>query len=171
MEKLTESDFEELHELLKIDQNALDEALSMQADLYYRVAEACAYAASRRDAAYEAIKETDARLNMEIRQNLENEGEKVTEGRVQAMVLEDSDHRDAVQHHLECKLEYDRLTALRDSFSQRNYMIRGMVDMYGMGYFMDSEGRANPTTASGHHAEYRRTREKLSDARRKRKAS
>jgi len=122
---------------LKIDKHGLDDELLQQSDIFYRVSKEVAFAASRRDMAYDNIKVTDAGLNATVREELTEEGEKVTEGKVQASVLAHPDHIAAVKEHLAVKEEAELLDALKNSFSMRSYMLRELCSLHNAGYFAD----------------------------------
>lgn len=123
---------------LQIDKHALDEALEEQAQIYHQIAEACSYAKSQRDEAYDNIKRVEADLNLRVREELESEGVKVTEKSVDARVQNHEERREAVDNHLQLAHVCDRLYALRDSFNMRAYMIRSLVELHISGYFMEN---------------------------------
>ena len=126
----------EYREYLKIDRTDLESALLQQADLWFRVAEEHAKAVSIRDQAYENIKQTDAKLNKEIRSEYEAEGVRVTESAINAAVLTHPEHVEAVETYLEAKQRADKLAALKDSFQQRSYMLRELTQMFLHGHFV-----------------------------------
>ena len=129
---------EQARNWLEIDKHALDEALEEQAQVYHRIAEACSYARSQRDEAYDNIKRAEADLNLRVREELENEGIKVTEKNVEARVQTHEERKAAVDKHLQLAHICDRLYALRDSFNMRAYMIRSLVELHVSGYFMEN---------------------------------
>lgn len=122
---------------LKIDRNSLDDELIEQAAIFFEVAEAASYAASERDEAYSMIKEIEAELTQSERERLIQEENKVTEKMVESAVRNHDDYVKAVRYHLKMKKKADRLTALKESFHQRSYMLRDLVQLYISGYFMD----------------------------------
>lgn len=120
---------------LKIDKNNLDEAIQRQPLLYYEVAQKHALAVSQRDEKYDAVKVTDALLSLEIRERFNEEGVKATEALVTAKVLEHTEHSKVVTDHMRAKYIADELLALKESFSQRSYMLRELVELYVSGYY------------------------------------
>lgn len=122
-------------EMLQIDRDKLDEELINQSLKYYQIAEKHAYAVSRRDEAYDYIKQVDAELYSDFRRKADEAGHKITETAINSLVLADELHKKAVEVHLQSKLEVDILAALRDAISQRSYMLRDLVELYLSGYY------------------------------------
>lgn len=144
MENIVESFKKELH----IDKNSLDKALETQAAIYFQISEEYALAVSRRDEAYENIKQVDAQLNVSLRKELEDDGKKVTEALVSSAVMQHKDHNAAVENHLQLKLDADILSALKESFHQRSYMLREMIELYIAGYFAETSHTASTERAA-----------------------
>jgi len=128
---------DELRKHLKIDKNNLDEVIQLQPELYYIVAQKHVLAVSERDLAYDEIKIVDAKLQKEVREQAEAEGRKMTEKAVEIEVLSNKLHTDAIDMHLRTKYTADELGALRESFQQKSYMLRELVELYVSGYFSD----------------------------------
>lgn len=126
---------EELKGLLQIDKNNLDEAVQRQPVLYYMVAQKHALALSQRDEAYDRIKTVDAELSLDLREDFGEKGIKFTEGTIQAAILDHPDHKAAVKDHNHLKYVCDELLALKESYSQRSYMLRELVELYVSGYY------------------------------------
>lgn len=152
---------------LKIDKHSLDQALEEQAEIYYQISEEHALAISHRDEAYENIKLVDAELNSSLRREFEEEGKKVTESVVSSAVLQHNDHSSAVNNHLTCKLYADQLAALKDSFHQRSYMLRELVELYISGYY--AEKTYSTTEEKQSDISYRKNKDELSRQRKERK--
>ena len=123
---------------LLINKLQLDKELVEQATKFYEVSEECAVASSLRDAAYDTVKTTDAQLYFDIRKELEESSTKATEAMVANLVLKHPDHKVAVAEHLAKKLKADELSAMKESFSQRSFMIRDLVSLFIAGYYTDS---------------------------------
>ena len=163
-----DQEMEEYHELLQIDRNALDENLVEQADIFHRISNEYALAVSRKDEANENLKQTDARLNLEIREQLESDGKKATEKVVESEVLNHKDHIDAANSYLEAKHRADSFAALKDAFQQRSYMLREVIELYISGYFVSESHKTDEASAQAvnyhkqrdKHAHQRKTRSK-----------
>lgn len=132
-------------DVLLIDRNALDLELMRQAQTYYEVAEAYTEAASKRDAASEAIKQIDAQVYFELRTQYEADNVKITESLLSQKVLAHPSHMKAHSEYTQLKLQSDQLAALKDAFAQRAYMLRDLVQLHTTGYFTESSvsGKTN----------------------------
>lgn len=142
--------------LLKIDKNALDDAIEEQAVLYHEICEHYALAVSLRDEAHENVKTVDAELNQAIRNNAQA---KITEAAIASMVTDSEEHKKAMHDYLQSKLTVDMLAALRDSFNQRSYMIKELCALYAAEYFVRinvKEGKTKTATKN-----YESTRERM----------
>ena len=138
--------------LLLIDNNRLDRHLMEQADLFNRVAQNYTLACSVRDKLYDDIKATHSRLSNECREEAEEESRKMTDKAVETYVLDHQDYRDAVQAHLKQKRVADEWGALKESYHQRSYMLRELVQLYVAGYYMDNAVHGNVDKAKEHRA-------------------
>lgn len=127
-----------LRERLKIDKHALDEELVEQPQLFYHAAQQYVLASSRRDAAYDEIKLTEAALNEEVRRELLKLNDKVTEAMVNSSVISHPMRVKAIEDHLAAKKEADEWSALKEAFGQRAYMLRDLVQLFVANYFATS---------------------------------
>ena len=119
---------------LRIDRDSLDEELIHQPSLFYEVGEAYARAVSVRDDLKERLSQTDARLNLELREDREG---KFTEAMVMSEIQGNREHKEAVRSYLVAKEEAERLLALKEAFSQRAYILKDLCGLYVAGYFGD----------------------------------
>lgn len=131
-----EQQVRDLSEGLRIDQHALDEALIRNGQVFHDVADACALALSRRDAANDEIKQTEAEVDRLIRQAIADGKEpKIPEdGIKRAIVL----HKDVIAARARLRIrdeELNRLTALKESYHQRSYAIKDLVSLHLASYF------------------------------------
>lgn len=161
-------DLDDAKEKLIIEKNLLDDELINQPILYQEVAEQYALAISRRDAANENVKRVDADLYKRIREAAAVEGTKVTEAMIQSEILTHPEHIEAYDAYLECKKQADLWATLKDSYSQRSYAIRDLVELYTAGYFADAGLR--PKTENAAEKQYDVRRKVLEEARAERKS-
>lgn len=138
MDKQLEKLIAEFRALLLIDKSCLDQHLQEQAEIFYRIADALAQSQSVRDKAKEYIAITDAELNLQFRKVLEKDGVKVTDAKINAMVQDDEDHQEAFNKYMETKEQADKLSAMREAWMQRSYMLRELVGLFIAGYFSDA---------------------------------
>jgi hypothetical protein len=153
---------EDLREGLVIDPNNLDEMLMGHPMLFWAVSEQYVLAASIRDEAKEAIDVIDAEMNADIRKEIEDDGEKVTEKLVASYVLVNPLHQTAVQKHRDAKTEADLWHALKESFSSRNYMLREMASLLVSNYYSVDSVRDG--------ADYQHTKQEMSEQRKRKRS-
>lgn len=150
-------DLIEFEQALIIDKHDLDTELLSQADLFYRVAQEYAEAVSIKDAQYEFLKETDAKLNLLIRKQFE--GIKITEAQISASVLNHDEHKAVFQEWLGDKEKADKIGHLKEAFIQRSYMLRDLAQLYIAGYFSEKSISADNSTSK--HAVYEKRKERM----------
>ena len=124
----------EFREYLKIDKDGLDEALSQQADLFFRVAEEYALAISEREEAKEGLNTVDADLGLKLRTGKKAD-EKVTEGLIKDRVQKDPEHKVAFDTYAKKRRRAEQLAALKEAFQERGRMLRDLGNLYATGYF------------------------------------
>lgn len=156
---------EQLKALLAINKNELDTEISNQPSLFYEVAEACVSAMAERDARKEELATVDAELDGKARVTLSQREERVTEAMVKNAVQSHKDHEQAFEAYMEAKTKSDLFSAMKDSFGQRGYMLRDMVQLYVASYFEQPSVRGD---ANADRAVYDVQRERLGQARRNR---
>ena len=157
-------DFAEFQALLRIDRHNLDEEVERQPALYYKVAAEEARMRSRFDASKNALEMIMADLDGEIRSKALKKDEKITEAVVRAKVSQDKRCVKASEEQLKQKRRLDLLTALKDSFRQRSYMLRDLVELYTSGYYTDAAIRGHSDRAKEKHAE--KNQERMTQRRR-----
>ena len=131
------TDFEKA---LVIDRNNLDQELIRHADIFYRVAEAYMTAIDKRDTAKDNLGKVDAEIGLKLRKRAETKAEKMTEIKLQSMLQVDTTHTKAVDRYLRAKAEADKFGVLKESFQQKSYMLRSMVDLYTANYYSIESG-------------------------------
>ncbi len=132
-------DLEEFRTYLTINKDSLDEDITIQSDLFFRVSEAYAFACSRRDAAKEQIKQVDAKTDLDIREAAVEAEVKLTEKKIENAVAASEEHLEAASEHLDCIEEANIFGSLKEAFSQRSYMLRELVELYCVGYYSDPD--------------------------------
>jgi len=125
----------EAEALLKIDPDALDEALINQPMFFYQVGHQHAMAISIRDAAKQDLDKTDADLGLIVRHHLEEAGGKVTESLVASKVLLHERHTAAVEAYLTAKNNAEVWGAAKDATMQRSYVLKDLAALYVAGYY------------------------------------
>lgn len=145
---------DELRNTLQFDKRQLDAVLERSAKEFYEIADAVAYAISRRDEAKDKVKIIEA----EVRENFRNaplkEGEKkMTVDDLKAAVEVHPDVIKVNRDLRDMELELKRLQALEEAFRQRGYAINNMVKL-------ETESFGTPDS---HKGRYAASREGLKD--------
>lgn len=126
----------ELEKGLRIDENALDEAHLQHADAFYRVSKQLAYLVSQRDAAKQAVEDAEAEADQDIRRTAaKHDNAKITVGEISAMIRLDPDVKKARDRYLTLSASVNELSALKEAFQQRSYMLSGLTSLYSANYF------------------------------------
>lgn len=128
-------DPDELRHKLRIDKHALDDEVEHQPELYGEVAEAASLSKSQIDSLEEQIKELEADLDTQARADAENEGDRITENAIKAIIASDRDRKEMVIELLDARHLQRRLDALTTSFRHRSYALRDMVDLFLASYY------------------------------------
>lgn len=131
----------DLERALKIDKHALDEMLERQPDLFYMVARECALRISQRDAAVLELKEVEAIVDQQIRQDLSGE-EKVTERDIEARRRTNRDVLGMIAAVSDLNHQVAIWQALKEGWQQRSYVLKDLVTLYVSSYYGDSTKRA-----------------------------
>ena len=163
------TDVEQLKNLIKIDPDNLDASVLEQPVHYYEIAEHLVQAMSDRDQAEEDLKRIEAELNITKRQELEDDGIKVTEGRVNSEVLSDPKRIEAREKLLEQKRRVNQLTELKESMKQRAHMIRELVQLWVTNYYNDGDVQSPAVTEQQKEMFAEEARKRSSESRKNRR--
>lgn len=140
--------YEELSESLPFSKHDLDEAILQHSELYFATSEQYAVACSLRDEAKKLMEETYAKSNIRIRDQLSNDGKKVTEDFIKQLTLLDEEYKEATNKFLKCKLTADLWGILKESYSSRGYMIKEIAELWRASYF-STTAITSSSTVSG----------------------
>lgn len=158
----------ELEQLLRIDEHKLEVCCRDQPVLFYQVSTALTRAQSVRDQATQDLKDVEARADAEIRAEQIPEGEKKpTETAIGGRVRMHSSVIRAREALREASDAYGSLSALKEAFGQRSYMLRELVALWLANYYGEIEAsgssgemtRQRGADAKDRQAEARRRRE------------
>lgn len=144
---------------LVIDQDDLDQCLVQQPELYWHVAEAHSKATAERDASKLDLEVAEAEEAQKIRDRAAQMEEKVTEGSIKEQLALSPRLQKLRKLQVEQKAAVDAWLALKESFSQRSFMLRELVPMY-LSRLSSGSARANPRDALAED-----TKRRLDDAR------
>jgi len=147
---------------LKIDKYRLDDELLANPQLVQDANEELAEAIAIRDTLKEELDTINARLDAEIREELEKDKKKATENIVAMKVQLHPDHKKAFENYNESKLLTGKAAAFEKAVSARADNLRVLADLYKSGYFAINSTKDTPTTSE---ATYRMKRERLTAGR------
>jgi small-conductance mechanosensitive channel len=134
----------ELEAELRIDQNALENVCSSHPELLYAVGSRLSILISQRDEAKQNLKETEARVDAEIRHDAEVAGDKITEKAVESQKQINGKVSAAKDKLFELEKRCGQMTALKEAFMSRGYAIRDLIQLYIANYYssdMERPGR------------------------------
>lgn len=152
----------DLQAQLAIDKSTLDDEVIRQPVLFYTISEALTDANAERDAAKEELATVDADLDGHWRKKLSKVQDKITEKMVQNCVQTSPEHEKAFDAYLAAKTKADKLSALKDAFQQRSYMLRDLVSLYSANYYEEASIKPSRAQEASHYAQ---NRERMSNAR------
>jgi uncharacterized protein YneF (UPF0154 family) len=140
-------DIEELESCLRIDKHDLDLAVSRHAELLHHVSKALAFAINDRDLAKKEMEDQYAITTLSIRESNAKSGVKTTEDQIKQMAQIDEDYAESLRVYHAARLKCDKLSALKEAFVARGYMIREMCQLWVSDYFADSAIKADDRNA------------------------
>jgi hypothetical protein len=142
----------QIEQAVKIDRNALDDAIIEQASLYFDISEKSTNAISKRDAAKVALDQLCAETSLFIRQNPSKFSFKQTESSIADAVLTNPTVKEAQALYLEAKGEADFYQNAQATFEMRAKALHDLVTLFTAGYFLNSGegGYANLREVSRH---------------------
>jgi hypothetical protein len=164
--RTAEPTIEELEANLSIDQNALEDSVRLQPDLFYDVAKQLSLTISRRDAAKRELKRVEAETYLEMREDAAGEDRRVTETEIESRVRLNTQVQQAEDQLANLELETGLLFALQNSFTQRNDALEALVKLYLANYYGISTDRAGNLLRTG---EAEVARERLNETRQRRR--
>lgn len=131
---------------LIIDKDNLDQMWVEQPQVYNEIAERVALEMSRRDEAKNELKDLEAQIDSELREDAEadfqkNGTKKPTETALKNMMREDKRWKKANETQLDLEKNVNLLQARQTAFQQRRYALENLVTLHVSGYSMDASSR------------------------------
>lgn len=134
-------DPDDLRDKLKIDKYALDEMVEQQPEIFGEVAEAAALAKSQVDSLSEQMKELEAEIDKQTREDAYASDERITENEIKAVIAGSPQRKALMIRIIEAQNMQRRLDALTTAFRHRSYAMRDMVDLYLASYYSSSSAK------------------------------
>lgn len=150
---MKDKEYTELESALRIDPNALDEALMIQPEAFYRVAKEYALAVSRRDELHQTVSEIKAQQDISIRSRAKTKTDKITEKEIEAEVRKSKAVITATTEYLAAASEVNELAALKESYQQRAYALKDLVALHIANYYGDATQSSGNSRLRDHNAE------------------
>jgi hypothetical protein len=138
---------------LAIDKNALDEAFIEQAELLQKVSSRLALAISLRDEAKDQIKQTEARLFLEIRDRTPDGSKAPSQKVIEMMVDEHPSRAKAVKRHVTMVHDAATWDGMFEAYKARGYALTELNKLFLAGYFSNSSSTAGAHTAHAQRGE------------------
>lgn len=129
---------------LRIDKDALEEALLEQANHFYHASTKLSLWTSRRDAAKQQQQLIEAQTDGQIRHDAELAKEKITEKEVDSLKRQDKDVQKAQNDLLRYNHTVARFSNLVEAFKQRGYVLKELVALYLANYYATNNISSSP---------------------------
>jgi len=123
-----EERLDQLEERIIIDETNINAELISHPHDFYHVARGAADAVSLRDMTKFDVETYESSLYLTIRRDLAERGEKFTEALLDHMIRNSEDRAKLVDKYLVAKHLADKWLALKESFVQKGYMLKEIVD-------------------------------------------
>jgi hypothetical protein len=160
---------EDYQENLIIDKNDLDTALVEQTNIFHRVGVAYADCISSRDFARNQLEKVKAELDRYTREDALRDSQRLTEAQIAHKIVESESYQNAHSNYLVWKSLAEKWLSLRESYAARAYVLRDLVQLFGMSYWERSIIKSEADVARDRRAtdiraklvEKRRERERM----------
>jgi hypothetical protein len=141
---INELEYNHFEGLLSIDKFNLDEEVVGQPSLFNDVAKRSARANAVAAEAKDRIKEVEAQLASRVRIEAEALNERLTDAGAKARVDAHPERKAVIKAYIDANEAAERWAGLRESFSNRGFMIRDLGQLWMGGYFQrNSIGSTN----------------------------
>jgi len=128
-----------------IDKFSLDREWMNQPVLFMEWAEKSVEAQFERDKAKEKLDLVRAQIDNEIRVEIAQENKKMTEGAIQAEILQDERYQEANSIYLESVRTAKIMDVAREAFDHRKRALEKITDLWIQGYWADPKIRKEAT--------------------------
>lgn len=156
---------QELREGILIDKNDLDEAITWQVAAYSQISDDLAIAQSVYDEVKDKLKEIEAEADARLRAAHDAPDiKKPTEAALKNLVIQDAAFQRGNERVNTQAAKVRELTALKDSYHQRRYMVQELVTLWCANYYGDNLANSRQSNAV-RDAQYVETRERMAAGR------
>jgi len=123
-----EKRFRQVEDRVEIDDTNIEAELIRHPHDFWHVASGVADSVSIRDMAKFRVETYEAELNTTLRREFAEQGVKVTEAHLDRLVTRDLERTKLFEHYLHTKHEADLWLGLKESFSQKGYMLKEVAN-------------------------------------------
>jgi hypothetical protein len=145
--KYNDETYEELKAGLSVDRDALDIELIKQPNLFFHASEGTAYAESIRDRKALEIDKVFAELDLDVRDNMTSDGERITEDKVKQQINREDDYHRVLNDHRISNHEFRKWESLKNAYRMRAEMLKSLVSLHNSNYFGEVTGMAEKKTS------------------------
>lgn len=138
--KYDEDSYNDLQNSIRIDRDMLDVELVQQANLFFHASEGAAYAESIKDKKKATIDKVFAELDYDIRENMNSDGERITEEKVKQQINRELDYQNAVFDYNNSIHNYRKWETLKNAYRMRADMLKSLVTLNNSNYFGEVTG-------------------------------
>lgn len=138
--KLENTMVDELVANLQIDKHNLDAALETQASSFHFITGLLEVEINRRDSIKVDIENAEAELQAKFRKWATEDKERVTDAAINARVNNTKRMKRLKEDLLQSKLECGKLSALKESYVQRGYVLNSLCSLYQANYYVREAG-------------------------------
>lgn len=133
MDKIT---LEQAEELLLINKHELDDDCVTQSSIFHSIGDQFLTAKSIRDKSKKNLAEVDAVIAKELRLDADTKGTKLSEAKLLELIILDNRHKEAFAVWAEDNLIMERWENMKDSFTQRSFMLKEVCGLYYTNYYV-----------------------------------
>lgn len=134
IEQLYGVDIQRYIEGTRINKEDLDNEIMSMGQFVYEVGYLASLTAADKQSADHNVKYMYAKLDTDIRRQLQEQGIKMTEGKIDAEIKIDPSYLDAQRQAVEAGLLHDEAVSLREAYRQKGYLLKEMADMVIQGF-------------------------------------
>ncbi len=153
---MDEITLQQAKELLLINKYGLDDECVTQPSIFSDIASQCSRATSISDFAKENLARVDAMISKKLRLDADAKGNKISEAKLQELVLLDDDHKIAFEAYANAKSDADKWYVMKESWVQRSFMLKDLCGLFYSQYFIKESVNINPEAVEKENQDIRK---------------
>ena len=112
----------------------LDNEVANLSQVLWEVSHLASLTGADKQSAEHHLKYIYAKLDTDIRRQLQEQGIKMTEGKIDAEIKIDTEYLNAQRQAVEAGLLHDEAVSLREAYRQKGYLLKEMAEMVIQGF-------------------------------------